>query len=141
MSLWVAEPPPAFQTRPPAVVDASVLAAFIFREPEADMAEAQLRPYALHAPTILPLEIANVAMNKWRRQVAPAEALAERLAGFDFSCIELATPAAAEVYALCIQYSLTAYDAAYLWLASELRAPLITFDARLAAAAREHLAK
>ena len=41
--------------------------------------------------------------------------------------------------ALAQRYKLTAYDAAYLWLAERLEAPLATFDAALARAAREHL--
>ena len=43
------------------------------------------------------------------------------------------------VWALALQYKLTAYDAAYLWLAAELRCPLITFDEQLAQAAQAHL--
>ncbi len=40
------------------------------------------------------------------------------------------------VYALAEQYQLTAYDAAYLWLAAQLKAPLATFDRRLGEAAQ-----
>ena len=43
-------------------------------------------------------------------------------------------------YQLAQRYNLSAYDAAYLWLAAELKAPLATFDLKLANAARAHLA-
>ena len=43
------------------------------------------------------------------------------------------------VYALALRYQLSAYDAAYLWLAAELKAPLATFNAKLATAAQAHL--
>ena len=45
----------------------------------------------------------------------------------------------APLVSLATRYQLTVYDAAYLLVASELRAPLITFDTRLAEAARLHL--
>ena len=40
---------------------------------------------------------------------------------------------------LAQRYQLSAYDAAYLWLAADLMCPLATFDERLAAAAQTHL--
>jgi len=42
--------------------------------------------------------------------------------------------------ALAERYALSGYDAAYLWLAAALKAPLATFDRRLGEAARRHLA-
>ena len=42
-------------------------------------------------------------------------------------------------HALTLRYKLSAYDAAHLWLAAELKAPLATFDAELARAASTHL--
>ena len=38
-------------------------------------------------------------------------------------------------------YSLSSYDAAYRWVAGHLRAPIATFDARLAVAARSYPAQ
>lgn len=140
MTLYVAEPPVPYAMRPPAVVDASVLAAFVFGEPEGEAALARLHPYALHAPALLPYEIANVAMNKLRRGQASPEDLAARLEGFDFGSIRLAEAPPAGIFGLAQRYRLTAYDAAYLWLAAEMRAPLLTFDGRLAAAAADCLA-
>ena len=43
------------------------------------------------------------------------------------------------VLAMARRYGLSAYDAAYLWLASQLKAPLATFDRKLGEAARQHL--
>jgi len=40
---------------------------------------------------------------------------------------------------LAERYSLTACDAAYLWLAAELEVPLATFDDQLAEAATKYL--
>lgn len=140
MTLYVAEPPASYAMRPPAVVDANVLAALVFGEPEGEEALARLHPYALNAPTLLPYEIANVAMNKLRRGQASSEDLVARLEGFDFGSIRLAETPPAGVFGLAQHYRLSAYDASYLWLAAELRAPLLTFDGKLAAAAADCLA-
>ena len=43
-------------------------------------------------------------------------------------------------FAIAQHYGLSAYDAACLWLAAELKVPLATFDRKLAAAAAKHLA-
>jgi predicted nucleic acid-binding protein len=40
---------------------------------------------------------------------------------------------------MAIDHGITAYDAAYLCLAVQLRAPLATFDGRLGEAARQRL--
>jgi predicted nucleic acid-binding protein len=40
---------------------------------------------------------------------------------------------------LGLSYRISVRDAAYLWLAADLKAPLVTFDAKLARAARRHL--
>lgn len=42
---------------------------------------------------------------------------------------------------LALRYQLSSYDAAHLWLAAELEAPLATFDEKLGRAAAEHLAR
>ena len=41
--------------------------------------------------------------------------------------------------ALALRYDLSTYDAAYLWLAADLKAPLATLDRRLGEAAQRHL--
>ena len=40
---------------------------------------------------------------------------------------------------LALRYDLSTYDAAYLWLAAGLKAPLATLDRRLGEAAQRHL--
>ncbi len=99
-----------------------------------------MHSYALHAPALLPFEIANVAASKLRRRVFSAEVLAERLEGFDFTTITLASIPPAGMFSLAQRYALSAYDASYLWLAVALKAPLITFDGKLAEAATDCLA-
>jgi predicted nucleic acid-binding protein len=137
--LIVAEPPAAYGRRPRLVVDASVLAAAVFAEAALDEAVAWMRGRALCAPHLLDYELANVALNKVRRRSitgAAAVSAVEALVSLD---LERHAIAPGDMLELAVQYGITAYDAAYLWLAGNLQAPLATFDAALGAAAHKHL--
>jgi len=137
-ALIVAEPPATYLIRPPLVVDCSVLSAVLFEEPMRDEALRHLSGKALHAPTLLDHEIASVAAKK-QRQHWPAESIAMALSDYAKQEIVLHRADIAAQVALANQYGLSAYDAAYLWLAAELKAPLATFDAKLGQAALQHL--
>jgi predicted nucleic acid-binding protein len=137
--LHVAEPPAAYLGRPPIVVDCSVLTASLFEEELRDEARRILVGKSLHAPLLLDSEIANVAVKKSRGGWPPA-VVGDALADYVQQAIEFHRPDVQAQYALAMRYGLSGYDAAYLWLAGMLQAPLATFDVRLAKAAREHLA-
>jgi predicted nucleic acid-binding protein len=124
--------------RPPIVVDCSALSAVLFDEPARDEALARLVGRSLHAPNLLDHEIVSVALKKGRKE-GPAEAFAQALRDYAASDIDLHPVDLVAQYELATRYGLSAYDAAYLWLAAELRAPLATFDRRLAEAAQAHL--
>ena len=136
--LFVAEPPAAWNQRPPVVVDCSVLAALLWAEPAASDAAALLTGRALHAPMLLLYELANVARSKCRSGVphevarAGLEALAEQR-------VVLHDGELLYSFDVAQRFQLSAYDAAYLHLAAALKAPLVTFDQRLAEAAQRHL--
>lgn len=136
--LHVAEPPAHYRLRPPLVVDCSVIAGTVFSEPWQATADAQIAGRDLHAPHLLQYEIASVAVKKARAGLA--ELAADGVHYAAEMAIELHRIEEAAVVALARQYELTAYDAAYLWLAADLRCPLATFDDKLAAAAKAHLA-
>lgn len=136
--LFVAEPTAVWRARPALVVDCSIVVASLFDEPDADAATRALGSHALHAPTLLPFEFANVARSK-SRAGAPEARVQAALQSFDELRIELHPVPAARMHALALVSGLTAYDAAYLALAAELQAPLLTFDHRLADAAARHL--
>ena len=140
-SLHVAEPRTSFFSRPRLVVDATVVAAELFAEPEAPLAAAALQARALHAPDLIDYELISVALKKIRREQLPQAAVTSALGLLDGMAIERHQINMSSVLRLADRYALTAYDAAYLSLADLLGAPLATFDERLAAAAREHLAQ
>jgi predicted nucleic acid-binding protein len=138
MPVMVAEPAAVWRARPPMVVDCSVLVAALFEEPEALDCTRLLGGHALHAPSLLPFEFANVARTKTRAG-APAGKVRAALIAFDELRIELHNVPALPLHALALGTALSAYDAAYLWLADQLQAPLSTLDQRLAAASQRHL--
>jgi predicted nucleic acid-binding protein len=136
--VFVAEPPAHYLARPPIVADASMVCAVLFDEPERADAERTLTGRQLFAPRLLDQEVLNVAVKKYRRGM-PAAAVERALADYAEQGIDLLETALPAQYALALRYDLSGYDAAYLWLAAEIKAPLATFDRRLADAARQHL--
>jgi predicted nucleic acid-binding protein len=139
-TLHVAEPPAAYARRPRIVADATVLAAAVFGEDEQHQAVALLQGRALTAPHLVDYEMTSVALKKLRRERLPEAAVAASLDAYVALAVERHAVDPAAVLALAQRYKLTAYDAAYLWLAERLEAPLATFDAALARAAQDHLA-
>lgn len=136
--LFVAEPPSEYLLRPPLVVDCSVLSAVIFNEPARDEALQLLAGKRLNAPYLMDHEVVSVALKK-ARSGWPARSLADALADYTVQEIEMHATDPLAQHDLATRYGLTAYDAAYLWLAATLKTPLATFDGKLAAAARTHL--
>lgn len=117
------------------VVDASAAAALLFGEPKAEAVAVRLEGADLRAPTLLPFEVASVAWKKIRGHPRSRAAI---LAAFDLLPRLRIEPAAcdhAAVLRLANESGITVYDAAYLWLARELDAELVTLDRKLEAAA------
>lgn len=137
--LHLAEPPPSYLFRPALVVDCSVLSAVLFEEETRDDALLMLSGKSLHAPVLLDHEIVSVALKK-ARGGWPEAAIALALSDYAQQEIDLHRVEVQAQHQLAVRYRLSAYDAAYLCLAAELMAPLATFDEKLAAAARTHLA-
>jgi predicted nucleic acid-binding protein len=135
----IAEPPATYWPKPPVVVDCNLVAAIVFDEENQADALAVLSGKQPVAPTLLRYEMANVAMNKLRRRECQLDDAQEGLTHFEAFAIDLVEVSLAPVLDLAAHYQLSAYDAAYLWLAGELRAPLLTFDTRLGTAGRDYL--
>lgn len=137
-TLHVAEPSPQYRVRPAVVVDASVLCAVIFDEAERREAVQMLAGKQLWAPQLLDHEVINVAAKKQRRGLA-ADVVRIAMANFLDHQIDMVKPTPMEQFSLATRYGLSGYDAAYLWLAAEMRVPLLTFDKKLGLAAQAHL--
>jgi predicted nucleic acid-binding protein len=135
--LYVAEPPAQYLVRPPLVVDCSILAGLVFREPWEPLATERIQGKTLHAPYLLQVELGSVAAKKHR--TGAIDIALEGMAQFENMNIQLHQVQPTATLALALQYKLSTYDAAYLWLAAELKCPLATFDEKLAKAALIHL--
>lgn len=131
--LIVAEPAEQYAHKPPLVVDCSALAAILFDEPGRDAAALAMAGKELFSPNLLDHEIVSVALKK--SNAGYVETARQALA--DLAALQLTrcrVDSAAQ-FELAERTGLTAYDAAYLQLALELRAPLTTFDRKLGKAA------
>ena len=136
-AFYVAEPPAQYLARPPVVVDCSALVGILFEEPWQALASEKIRGRFLNAPFLLEIEFTSVAVKKHNQGYG---ALVDKaLARFKTLNVTFHQMELAEVLSLALQYKLSAYDASYLWLAAELKAPLATFDEKLAQAATKHL--
>ncbi|MBI4205933.1 MAG: type II toxin-antitoxin system VapC family toxin [Betaproteobacteria bacterium] len=115
------------------VIDASAVAAVVFDEPEAAPVLASVEQSIL-APSLLRYEMASICAVKLMRDPRQAKITLDRYRLFTGLEIEFAEPEWDLLPVLARQWELTAYDAAYLQLALTRNAPLVTLDARLAAA-------
>ena len=109
--LYVAEPSALWIQRPPVVADCSVVAALVFAEPACEDAAALLSHKAVHAPALLPFEVANVARSKRRAGMPPA-AMEDALRDFAEQRIALHPVPADAMAQLALRYELSTYDAA-----------------------------
>lgn len=120
---------------PDKVVDASIAAAMAFAEPRAAEASRLITGATLHAPSLWPYELCNAARKKSSRAPALAGFIASGLRMVLAMNVALVEVPASELLELALETGLSAYDAAYLWVARDLGCELLTFDERLARAA------
>jgi len=120
---------------PARVVDASVLAAWCFREPRASEALGFLQGSDLYAPVLLAYELTSIARRKATVHPQKLSVLAEALQTALALPIHWIEVDHAAVLRLALGVNLTTYDSSYLYLARALGASLATFDQRLAQAA------
>jgi len=124
------------------VIDASITAAWCFEEDQTEAARQLLgrsQEFIFNAPLIWPLEMTNVLLvNERRRRITAADTV--RFVGLlKELAIQVDRPSAMHPFdstlALARQYSLSAYDAAYLELAIRKGISLATLDRALRNAA------
>ena len=120
------------------VVDASAIGAIAFGEPDGPTLKAHLEGETLVAPALIDFELMNIAVKKIRQRPETAGQIAVGLAAaLKIPLTRVAVPGL-EVLVLASETGLTAYDAAYLWLARSRDIELVTLDKALARLTNSH---
>jgi predicted nucleic acid-binding protein len=122
------------------VLDASAAVALVLAHPAGAAIQAKLKQpsMSLHAPHLIDVEVAQVLRRYWISGDLPTVIAHERLQAY------LALPIARYAHDALLKRvwqmrgNVSAYDAVYLALAEALDAPLVTLDAKLAAAPGHH---
>ena len=122
----------------PEPIQGAPLAGLLFHEEWRDLPAEKIHGCTLHAPYLLQTEIASVALKKHRRGFT--DLAVDALTAYAALDMNLHSVEPHEALALAQRFQRSADDAAYRWLAAELKAPLATFDEQLGRAAQAHLA-
>jgi predicted nucleic acid-binding protein len=126
------------------IVGASVMLSAYFPDEARDQAQALLRDHVvghrqLTAPTLLLYEVTKAVLQARRRGRINDEQVNDVLASFEGLGIALEPVSWQQMFPLTVRFNRSAYDAAYLALAKGTEQPLITDDARMYNAVREHV--
>jgi len=116
------------------VVDTSIIVALMLDEPNADAIRTWLSTATdLHAPDILPVEIANALINAQRRDRLDEAGV--RMAFAELADIPIVLhpgePFLPRALDLCLSYHRRPYDALFVALAEHLEDPMVTGDLAL----------
>ena len=104
----------------------------VFGEAEGRTIAAHLESETLIAPSLIDYELVNVALKRVRRNPGLAVQIGLSLAAaLQMPLTRVAVPGL-DVLVLASETGLTAYDAAYLWLARSRDCELVTLDKGLA---------
>jgi predicted nucleic acid-binding protein len=120
------------------VVDASIVAAVLFSEANADAAAKRLSSYKLVAPTLFDYELTSICLKKLKSYPEQRDAILKAYSDLSEIDIERREVEYGALSDVAEPFGLTVYDAAYLWLANTLSVELLTLDKKLLAAARQH---
>lgn len=126
------------------VVDASLMIAWLLQEDRVllvpDVYET-LPARDIFVPAHWPVEVANALLSNVRRRRVAVDKIESILSGLSLFRIQVDPPISVEQLATLTHFAasqnLTVYDASYVQLAVEEKAPLATLDEDMRAAARK----
>ena len=122
---------------PAKVVDASVVAAWCFREPRSEEALSLLSGAELYAPVLLAYELTSVARRKAITYPGKTDLIEKALLTALSLPIQWSDVQHLAVMRMAATANITTYDASYLYLARKIGAPLLTFDNELERVSRD----
>lgn len=120
------------------VVDASVVVDLLCNVGSSSALHRRLADEVLLAPDLLPVEVASALRGLNRRRGLTDTALEAAAVDLARLRVELHPSLPLIPHVLALRQNVTAYDAAYVALASVFGCPLLTHDRRLARAASGH---
>lgn len=125
----------------PVVVDANIALAWVMPDEgsaQTDVLLAHARDDGIVVPTIWTYEMANILALGHLRSRITDRGLADAFALLGaLPTVAIPDPGVEDLAALAHATGLTAYDAAYLWVAAKERLPLATLDRQMRDAAIE----
>jgi predicted nucleic acid-binding protein len=119
------------------VVDASAICAVLFAEEEEWRVTERVAGDSMVAPTLLSYEVANACWKKLRRYPERRPDVLVACARFSRLGIRQLEVNLVAVLVLAEATRLSAYDAAYVWLARTLGVELVSLDRRVLQAAAD----
>ena len=113
------------------LLDASALMSVLIDEPEKEHIVTITKDYELIAPSILPYEIGNALTRLKKRQILTSRQIMMAYKEFLRIPLRFMDVNIEEALQIACKYSIYAYDAYYLEMASRLNLPLLTLDVQM----------
>ena len=119
------------------LLDACVILAVLLEEPEKDMVLESTKKSILVVPNVIDFEIGNALSKLYKRNIITEKDVHEAFLAYRQIPLNVKTVDMYNSMRIFCTYSIYAYDAYYLELASRLNISLMTFDSNMKAVAKK----
>jgi len=119
------------------LLDACVILAVLLEEPEKDLVLKSTKNSILVVPNVIDFEIGNALSKLYKRNIISEKDVYEAFLVYKQIPLQVKTVDMYNSMRIFCTYSIYAYDAYYLELASRINIPLMTFDSNMKTVAKE----
>ena len=119
------------------LLDACVIMAVLLEEPEKELVLELTKNSILIAPNVIDFEIGNALSKLYRRKIITEKDVYEAFSAYKQIPLHIKTVDINNSMRIFCKFSIYAYDAYYLEMASRLNLPLLTFDSNMKIVAEE----